>query len=473
MSRKLPRDRDMEYETMKKFQAIPIILLTAFLLLFAAGCASGDNNLNADGDRELDVAVEEETEVEAEEEIEAIPVCNSPVEVRELPYLADETFDLGPYLMQPLQTSIVVMWRTVDEEDGAVFYGLGDTPDLSVSQEGVSNIHEIKIEGLTPDTRYSYQVQSGARISAVHHFHTAPDSAQGFSITIWGDSQAHPEIFSQLVDHMAGLKPHFALGVGDHVGEGDEFHQWKELLFGPARGLFHEVGFYAAIGNHARNSQNLYDLYSFPHPEDNPQHESFYSFTYGNAFFLVIDTDKPYFSILDYDTEIAAFIKEQIASPEAQAATWRFALGHEPGYAEAWGNGECDYEGAMPVRGWLFPLLNEHDFHVYFAGHMHGYERGQNGNLMTLTTGGGGGGLDDWCKDLPQISVVHYVHHHLHMEVGCDTAKISAYDLEGVKYDWLEISADSYGEIIDEGPMENLPDPPVNPDSPTLDGGSE
>ena len=424
----------------------------------------------ADGDT---IDGDMESESEREEEAELIYTCNDPVEARELPYLADETFDLGPYLMQPLQNSIVVMWRTVDEEDGSVLYGLDDNTNLSVSQEGLSNIHEIKLEGLTANTRYSYQVKSGERTSALHHFYTAPDPGQGFSITIWGDSQSNPHIFSQHVDHMAGLKPYFALGVGDHVSEGDEFYQWKERLFGPARGLFHEVAFYAAIGNHARNSQNLYDLYSFPHPEDNPQHESFYSFTYGNAFFLVIDTDKPYFPIGDLDTEISAFVHEQVASPEARRARWRFALGHEPGYAEAWGEGECDYAGALPVRGWLLPLLSDNNFHAYFAGHMHGYERGQNGNLMTLTTGGGGGGLDDWCKDLPEISVVHYVHHHLQMEVGCDTVKISAYDLEGVKFDWLEINADNYGQIIDEGPMDNLPDPPVNPDSPTLDGDQD
>ena len=457
---------------------LTVLLAAAALILFAVGCNSDDDgsddgpatdgDVEFDGDIDNDVDGDREVEVEVETETEAEIVCHDSVAPRELEYMPDETFDLGPYLMQPQQTSIVVMWRSEEEEDGTVFYGLDDTLDLSVSQDGVSNIHEIKLEGLTANTRYHYRVQSDSRSSEVHHFTTAPDSEQGFNITIWGDSQSNPDTFSQLVDHMVGLNPYFALGVGDHVSEGGEFPQWKERLFGPARGLFHEVGFYAAIGNHARNHQNWYDLMSYPHPEDNPQHESFYSFTYGNAFFLVIDTDKPYFSIGPAETEISTFIKEQVASPEAQAAKWRFAISHVPGYAEAWGDAVCEsYGGDLAIRGWLYPMLNEYGFHAHFSGHMHGYERGKSDNLVTLITGGGGGGLDAWCVDLPEVSVVQYVHHHLHMEVGCDTVRISAYDLDGTLFDWVEITADDYGQIIDEGPMENLPDPPIDPNSPS------
>lgn len=481
---------------MKNRQLIPIILLSVTLFLLVFACDSGDietdgdieidtdadpdgdDDAGADGDPDADstdqVVSDGDAEPEEERDAEVQAVCISPVKPRELENQPDETFDLGPYLMQPQQTSIVVMWRTEEEEDGKVSYGVGDSLDSSVSQEGVSNIHEIRLEGLVPDMRYGYQVSSGSRRSAIHHFTTAPDPEQGFNITIWGDSQDNPDIFAQLVDHMVGLNPYFVLGVGDNVSEGGEFPLWKERLFGPARGLFHELGFYTAIGNHARNHQNWYDLMSYPHPDDNPQHESFYSFTYGNAFFLVIDTDKPYFPFGEVDTEISAFVAEQVASPEAQAAKWRFAVSHVPGYAEAWGDAVCEsYGGDLAIRGWLYPLLNEYGFHVHFSGHMHGYERGKSDKLITLITGGGGGGLDAWCVDLPQVSVAQYVHHHLHMEVGCDTVRISAYDLDGAMFDWVEISADAYGEIVDEGPMDNLPDPPVDPNSPSLDGDEE
>ncbi len=441
-----------------------VFLLTTLLL--SSSCNSDDSSTENQGDQDTELSADDDTEAEAE----AVVNCNFPVEVRTLEYSPDETFQHGPYLMQPLQTSIIVMWRTEEEEDGTVLYGLGDTLDLSASQQGdASNMHEILLEGLEPNTRYNYKVQSGERSSEVHHFTTAPDSDQGFNITLWGDSQDNPHIFAQLADHMATLNPNFVLGLGDYVSEGPTFSLWKERLFDPARGLFHEVAFYGAIGNHERNHHNWYDFVAYPHPKDNPAHESFYSFTYGNAFFLVFDTDKPYFPIFETDMEISAFIKEQVASPEAQAAKWRFALAHVPGYAEAWGDAECEsYGGDLPIREWLFPLLNEYKFHAYFSGHMHGYERGQSDNLVTVISGGGGGGLDAWCVDLPQVSVAQYVHHHLHMEVGCNTVRITAYDLDGEKFDWVEITDEEYGKITDEGPIDDLPPPTVDPNSPTL-----
>lgn len=435
------------------------------------GETDGDSQTDGDTDEDGDTGTDEDGDTEEDAEPDVPLGCREPVVSRELRYQPDETFDLGPYLMQPQPTGIVVMWRTEEELDGTVLYGLGETLDQSVSQEGLSHIHEIRLEGLLPDTRYRYQVKSGGLLSDVHHFTTAPDPDQGFTVVIWGDSQGEPAVFSQLLDHMVTLNPYFALGLGDHNSEGPEFELWKHHLFGPARGLFHEVAFYAAIGNHARNHQNWYDLMSFPHPEDDPTHESFYSFTYGNAFFLVIDTDKPYFPIGPIQTKISKFVEEQVASPEAQAARWRFAVSHVPGYAEAWGDAQCKaYGGDLAIREWLHPLLNEHGFHAHFSGHMHGYERGQSDRLLTIISGGGGGGLQQWCVDLPEVSVAHYVHHHLHMEVGCDRVRIAAYDLDGVKFDWVELHADSYGELTDEGPMEGLPDPPIHPDSPHYEG---
>ncbi len=396
--------------------------------------------------------------------------CVSPIAQRELPMVADDTFELGPYLMQATDTSIVVMWRTVDESDGTVLIGEGDEPDQTLSQEGVSNVHEIKVEGLSPNQRYAYRVRSNGTTSAMHHFYTAPGENQGFRFAVWGDNQHGPATFSTVVDGIAATKPHMLAGVGDHVQEGSLYSLWRDQLFEPARPLFHEVPFFPAIGNHEDYSQNIYDLYALPLWSDDAEEESVYSYTYGNAFFVVIDTNKAFFAIGDADTTLSAYIREQITSPAAQAATWRFAYAHEPGYAEAWGDGSCTYEGYQPVRGWLLPLLAENHFHAYFSGHMHGYERGTvEGGLTHIITGGGGGTLDAWCMDWPETKVAHYEHHFLNIEAGCDTLRIEATYPDGEVFDWLELSADSWGTVLDEGPVDDLPPPTVNSDSPSLD----
>lgn len=416
-------------------------------------------------------AEREELEESAETEEEASYVCTEPEGHPALALTPDETFDLGPYLMSPSPTSQVVVWRTLEEGDGAVLFGLSadGEPTQEVTHEGTATIHIVTLTGLTPATEYAYRVRTSGVTSALHRFRSAPEAGRPFRFVVWGDNQDGPETFVQVVAQMASDGPDFALGVGDLVQNGLLNVLWKDQLFGPARGLFHQVPFYTAIGNHEANAPMLYDLYVFPHPEENPQHESFYSFTYGNAFFLVVDTNKAYFSIGTAESEISRFAKEQMDSPEAKAATWRFALAHEPGYSEAWGSGNCDYEGSQPVREWLLPLLAEKGFHAYFSGHTHGYERADvPGGLIQFINGGGGGSLDAWCKDWPETKVVHYAHHHLVVDAGCDELRIQAVDLTGQVFDWVVLASGAPGQIVEQGPMEGLPDPPVNPDSPTL-----
>ena len=437
------------------------ILLPFLVIGLLFGCG-GSGGSTPDGDTD---APDQEETLDQEEAVQ----CISGVAARPLPVAADETFDLGPYLMQPKPDSIVVMWRTLEAADGLVEYGLDEALGSSTGHQDSLLIHEVTLTGLTPDTRYFYRVASAGVTSAMHHFHTAPEAGQPFRIAAWGDNQNGPDVFATVLQGIAGAHPYFLLGVGDHVQDGKDAELWKTQLFGPARALFHEVAFYAAIGNHEKNASHLYDLYSYPHTDDIDNHESFYSFTYGNAFFLVINTNLIFFPVVDYETEISTWLREQVASPEAQNATWRIALAHEPGYAEAWGDGSCTYEGYLPVREFLMPLLEEHHFHAYLSGHTHGYERGMTGGGMAyFVTGGGGGGLDAWCLDWPTTTVAHYEHHFLSMEFGCDQLAIEALYPDGARFDWLTLSRSDYGQIVDQGPVADLPPPVINSDSPTL-----
>lgn len=448
--------------------------------LEAETTVDGDDDLtdieadeNEDGDADIETG---EEDLEDETEVADVAACVGEIEQRQLDLSEDYTFDLGPYLMYPREDAIVIMWRTLLAKDGKVLYGIGDNLDNEVSQEGESEIHEIELTGLEPNTRYSYKVQSGVTTSESHHFYTAPKSNQGSRVAIWGDNHSGTS-FPFILDSIAGFKPHFLLGVGDHVNDGSNANEWKDYLFNPARKLMHELPFYAAVGNHARDGETLYKLYHFPYDSEDPKHESIYSFSYGNAFFLVVNTNKAFFTIGTYETEYSQFIKDAMASPEAQAATWRIALAHEPGYSEGWGDGQCydngddrHYDGYQPLRGWLFPLLKEHNFHFYFNGHMHGYERGTDGSLVYVTTGGGGGWLDAQCFDFESTTVAHYAFNHLILDLGCDQAKVGAWDLEGQQFDWVLLEADKYGQVVDQGPMENLPPPTINSDSKLEDG---
>ncbi len=418
----------------------------------AGGPDAVDVTASQDGlGTDLTGALEPGTEVVEEVRAEEPWTCRDPIRDRIVDDLPDETFDLGPYLMTPTPTSISIRWRTVGEEDGAVLlYEPGHETPLELPQSGIGTLHAVTVEGLEPDTRYGYRVRSGSRTSELHHFYTAPPEGGSFQFAAWGDSQGG-EYFPDVAAAMLADSPHVLLGLGDMVHDGRIESHWKEHLFDPARALLHEVSLFAAYGNHGKNGKLYYDLMGYEHLSVSPQWESVYSWTWGNAFFLVVDTNGLFFSIGDVDTEWSAWIKEQVASPAAQKAKWRIAYAHEPGAVEESKALECDGVLNSGVRVWLLPLLDEHGFHAYLSGHVHIYERTMVGNVVHIIAGGGGAGLEE-CDIESDVSVLEVRHHFLRGSVGCDSLRIDAVGLDGEVFDWVELAPGPPGQIVSQGP---------------------
>ncbi len=386
-----------------------------------------------------------------------------------VPGAADETFEIGPYLMDSRPESIIIAWRTVDTVVGKVNFGPDDTLSGEASDNEAKRYHQILLEGLTPGTRYAYQVSTPEKTSSVHHFVT-PVAGQPTRFVVWGDNQSGWDNFTQLQPLMEARAPHALLGVGDHISKGKVEELWLQELFGPARALLHDVPLFAAIGNHEENASFWYDFFAYPEgevPEDENS-EAYYSFTFGNVFFLIINTNTVFFPIGDVDTPVSEWIREQVTSPAAQNATWRIAYGHEPGITENWSPDNCKYDGYKPVRNWFLPFIAEHGFHLYMAGHTHSYERAlMDTGLVQIITGGGGGHLDEWCKDFPETTAVYQNHHFLVIEADCDRLRIEVEAIDGKIVDWLELDANQPGVLVEQGPAEGLPELIINSESPT------
>src|SRR5512133_1452942 len=65
-----------------------------------------------------------------------------------------------PYLQVPTPSSIVVRWQTGTGIPGKIFYGTSvSSLDQSTTESDYEEIyHEVKLTGLTSDTRYYYSV---------------------------------------------------------------------------------------------------------------------------------------------------------------------------------------------------------------------------------------------------------------------------------------------------------------------------
>ncbi|MBD2092864.1 metallophosphoesterase [Microcoleus sp. FACHB-1515] len=106
----------------------------------------------------------------------------------------------------------------------------------------------------------------------------------------------------------------------------------------------------------------------------------YYTFEQNGIFFLVWDA-----SSAQIPPEQLAWVDRSLASPAAQAAKLRIAIGHLPLYAVAVGRdapGEF-LNSAESLRS----LLERHNVHTYISGHNHAYYPGHVGRLELLYCG--------------------------------------------------------------------------------------
>ena len=319
----------------------------------------------------------------------------------------------GPYMQNVLGDSAVVMWQTNTFSNSIVEYGPGDMSTELLSSTSLTRDHEMVLRNLDQDTDYAYRVYSDTVTTEWVHFRSAKAPDQPFNFAVYGDSQLNFLRHGEIVAAVANESIDFVTHCGDVVTYGPR-PDWDTEFFGPAADLFREKAVYVSIGNHSRESANFDKYFSFPDAE----HETYYAFNYGNAFFIFLNNpgvaypDAGYEDIAEGSAQYE-WLESVLASNEAQSAQWRFVYGHIPVYSEGTNS---DY---MVNRENLIPLFETYAVDMYFAGHIHNYERGFSQGTYYVITGGGGGMLGIApARDLPEITVQTQGHHYCTVSVN-------------------------------------------------------
>lgn len=286
---------------------------------------------------------------------------------------------------QDPSTTQTIQWRTNTEvDDGVVSYqeqslherlnrpkpqeAIADTKRLvtpRLANDDVVHLHSVSLTGLKPATSYVYTVgcASGSDRSGTHKFTTAPKGSKPFSFVYMGDVQRRFERWSTLLGNAYRQRPDvaFYMLAGDLVNYAMDRDQW-DALFAAAGGVMAHRPIVPALGNHEYrgwDAENLY-LDLFVLPDDGPVGERAYRFEYGNALFLVLDSNLP------PETQ-SAWLEAQLKKTEA---TWKFAIYHHPAYKSTPNRGE---------RTWLLdtwgPIFDEYHLDMVFTGHDHTYLR--------------------------------------------------------------------------------------------------
>ncbi|MFT6396468.1 MAG: hypothetical protein ACJAYU_001211 [Bradymonadia bacterium] len=352
-----------------------------------------------------------------------------------------------PYLMWVTHEAVSVRWESSESSVGTLELDLPDGSTEEWSETEAGTTHEIRIEGLAPQTTYGYRLTWPGGSSETSSFRTAPEPGVSapFSFVVWGDNQNGPDMFSTISDEMLELDPSFAFSTGDCVQNGTR-GEYRSQLFGPMDPFARQVPYLVAAGNHERYSDSgaaLFDEYM-----SQPADEHCFGWSYGDFFMVFIDSELS----IDEGSDQRACIVAALESEAATSATFRGAAFHKPPRIDFWFGGVLTFIREMEapwIRESLEPLLESLDVDVVFNGHNHlyAYTPETDGGITWFTTGGAGGSIDTdsflWrVGDWPEIALQIHDHHFLYVQVLDGVMTVSAISDSGAVLDTQRVLAD-------------------------------
>jgi predicted phosphodiesterase len=235
-------------------------------------------------------------------------------------------------------------------------------------------LQAAKVDGLKPFTRYEYHI-GAEEVPPGGAFLTAPDGPAPFRFVVYGDTRSYPDRHQVVCEAIAKEDPAFVVCTGDLVADGQVWDQWKPQFFDPARSYLEKATLWPVRGNHDGDGTlycNLFDL---------PEAKLYYSFNFGNAHFVVLDTE-----LQGKERAMLRWLKQDLAKNRAE---WTFIFYHVPtfnvgGHTSDWGRN--DY----------LPIFESSGVDFVVTGHSHLYERflpiGPAGKkpIIHIVSGGGG-----------------------------------------------------------------------------------
>jgi hypothetical protein len=232
--------------------------------------------------------------------------------------------------------------------------------------------HRVVAEGLEPDTTYEYAVGDGSEPgwSDRHSVRTAPSDNRDFGFLYLGDAQCGLERWGELLHSARKDRPDagFLLLAGDLVDRGNERTNWDHFFL-RAAGVFEEVPFMPAVGNHEYLDKGpMIYRGTFDLPRNGPPgiaSNLVYSFEYSDAFVAVLDSN-----LGIYDSRLARAQAEWLDEALGRTkATWKFVTFHHPVYAS-----HVSRENPELAAAWG-PVFDKHHVDMVLQGHDHAYLR--------------------------------------------------------------------------------------------------
>ncbi len=362
-----------------------------------------------------------------------------------LPGQSDTGFLVKPYLQFSTQTGMYILWETHKNATTKVEYGEAiknaaqPNLDQTVNIKGQRTLHEVYLDKLKPETNYFYRVVSVTEdgkewISPTSTFKTAVKDSSALMFALIGDTQRNndtPWAWGKIAEKVWQDRPNFVVHVGDLVDKGLKKTDWTEHFFPYGHILMNRVPIYPVLGNHEQDSPLYYDYIVAPAPE------YYYTFTYGNIQFFMIDSNRDLYE----GSEQYNWLEWELSK---STAMWKIAMHHHPPYTSD-SNDYGDTAKELSILGSksrnLVPLYDKYGLDFCLYGHTHLYERSwpmTNDRINTkdgviyINSGGAGGYIEDFAPTRSWFTTeLQAVHHYCTFNIYQDQLIFKAIDHEG------------------------------------------
>ncbi|HEX9793639.1 MAG TPA: metallophosphoesterase family protein [Planctomycetota bacterium] len=293
----------------------------------------------------------------------------------------------GPYLQLGTPDSVWVRWRTRNAADSVVRYGAAPgSLNQTASNPALTLNHKVQLTGLQPGTvhYYAFGDASGdlGGDDLEHVFRTAPAVGSERPSRVWvvGDSGTGNANARAVRDGFyafhGGTDPDLWLLLGDNAYDSGSDLEYQAGLFDMYPGTLRKCVAWPTRGNHETSLPTYEAVFTLPTQGEAggvpSGTESYYSFDYGNAHFVVLDSEG---SLRTAAGPMMTWLRTDLA---ATTQTWVIAFWHHPPYTKGShdSDNDADSGGRMrDMREVALPILEDYGVDLVFNGHSHSYER--------------------------------------------------------------------------------------------------
>jgi acid phosphatase type 7 len=360
-----------------------------------------------------------------------------------------------PYIQTLRPGRASILWTTLELAQGAVECSTNaNAPaaarvpaarrEFNATVTGIGftyHQYQADLTGLGPNIDYLCRItMDGAGLDlpqgAELSFRTSGPGPVSF--LVFGDSGTGSEEQRLLAGRMEQEKASLTLHTGDIVYPNGGYSEQQAFYFDIYWRLMARMPFFPSLGNHdyeTHNGEPYFAAHFLPTETVPPNARGrYYSFDWGGAHFISLDTNPPTAGSPSALDEMLAWLESDLANSRA---FWRIAYFHQPPFAS--GHHE-NSPGQIMARSRIAPILDRYNVSLVFNGHEHSYQRTfpmrggepaySGPGTVYITTGGGGAALYP-VPPRPAIAFSQSEHHFVRAVVEGSQLRLTALNAAG------------------------------------------